>query len=99
MLKKLLSLLCFVLIVSTTFVGLSFFQSVSPALASSKKVAITELFTAEWCGYCPPANKALDDLMDEFGGKVFIPIKQHVSGNGGMTNNYSNSRAQRFGIK
>jgi hypothetical protein len=99
MLKKLLSLLCFVLIVSTTFVGLSFFQSVSPALASSKKVAITELFTAEWCGYCPPANKALDDLMDEFGGKVFIPIKQHGSGNGGMTNNYSNSRAQRFGIR
>ncbi|HOI25247.1 MAG TPA: stalk domain-containing protein [Caldisericia bacterium] len=99
MIRKLWSILCLVFLVSTTFSGLNLLSSVSPVLASSKKIAITELFTTEWCGYCPPANKALDDLMDEFGGKVFIPIKQHGSGNGGMTNNYSNSRAQRFGIK
>jgi thiol-disulfide isomerase/thioredoxin len=99
MLKKLISVFCFLLIVSTTFIGLTIFQLDTPAQASSKKIAIAELFTTEWCGYCPPANKALDELMDEFGGKVFIPIKQHGSGNGGMSNAFSNARAQRFGIK
>ncbi len=98
MIRKLWSILCLVFLVSTTFSGLNLLSSVSPVLASSKKVAIAELFTTEWCGYCPPVNKAFDELMDEFGGKVFIPIKQHGSGNGGMSNQYSNLRAQKFGI-
>jgi hypothetical protein len=98
MLKKIISTLCFLFIVSTTFTGLTFFQTPSPAVASSKKIAIAELFTTEWCGYCPPVNKAFDELMDEFGGRVFIPIKQHGSGNGGMSNSYSFSRARKFGI-
>lgn len=98
MIRKLWSILCLVFLVSTTFSGLNLLSSVSLVLASSKKVAIAELFTTEWCGYCPPVNKAFDELMDEFGGKVFIPIKQHGSGNGGMSNQYSNLRAQKFGI-
>jgi len=94
-----IALFLLIVLFSGTFFQAFRFQDMDYAQAKSKKVPIVELFTAEWCGYCPPANKALDELMDEFGGRVFIPIKHHGQGNGGMNNSYANSRMSRFGIR
>jgi thiol-disulfide isomerase/thioredoxin len=38
----------------------------APSESSTKRTMFSELFTATWCGYCPSAEKALDELDQQY---------------------------------
>ncbi len=78
---------------------LSFSSDDGKVQAVTRKMPVLELFTAEWCGPCVAANEALDEVYDEMGSGSFVMIKQHLQGNGGMSNSYSLRRANQFGIR
>jgi thiol-disulfide isomerase/thioredoxin len=100
MLKKQLAFFLAIVLLGSIFSGVSVVApfSAREAVAASKKMPVIELFTAEWCPPCATANKVFDEVYDELGSDAFIMIKQHTSGNGGMANRYSQSRANKFNV-
>jgi len=91
--KKIISLLFSIGFLMVSVVP---FSAIPNTQAAAKKVVLIELFTAEWCGYCPDANQRLDKWYADTMGKDFIYIKEHISDD--LENNFTRTRATNYGV-
>lgn len=91
--KKIIMLL---LSISFFMISVLPFSSIPNSQAAAKKIVLIELFTAEWCGYCPDANQRLDKWYADTMGKEFIYIKEHISDD--LMNDFTRNRATNFGV-
>lgn len=62
--------LCFSIV---SIIGVAYKKPVSnPVLATPKGFAVVELFTSEGCSSCPPADKAVAELLKEYPEHVYV---------------------------
>jgi thiol-disulfide isomerase/thioredoxin len=90
----------FVYFVSFLLVINSFFGAVGTKVVhaeNAKKMVLIELFTQQWCGYCPDANQKLDAMYEESGGKEFYFIKEHVNDRDELGSDYAGVRRAKYG--
>lgn len=91
----------FVMIISSVLILNSFSllsNQKSAFAASAKKMVLVELFTTQWCGYCPDANQKLDALYEDTQGKEFYFLKEHTSQGDELGNDYVDSRAAKMRV-
>jgi len=73
--SRLLPLLLIALLV--TLSAASFKSRPQTASASVQRVVLAELFTATWCGYCPYATRAINQLSNEYGSTRLLVLQYH----------------------
>lgn len=66
--------------------------------ASVQRVALAELFTATWCGFCPFATQALNELLDEYGSTRLLVLQYHPEGSDVFGTAESQARVGYYGI-
>ncbi|RYY54611.1 MAG: DUF1223 domain-containing protein [Chitinophagaceae bacterium] len=60
-----------------TNAGISGGKTPGPAMQSGNSVAVVELFTSEGCSSCPPAERAVEELLQKFPENVLV-LSYHV---------------------
>lgn len=64
---------------------------------SSERVVLAELFTADWCPYCPAQSFALNRLYDELGSDKIVVLEHHSSNSDPLYLPASNTRRLTYG--
>jgi thiol-disulfide isomerase/thioredoxin len=49
----------------------------SSSLPATGQVVLAEMFTGDWCGYCPPAAQAIEKLAKELGPEKLLVLEYH----------------------
>ncbi len=65
---------------------------------SSERTVVAELFTADWCQYCPSQAFALNRLHDELGTDNIIVLEHHPSMSDAIYYQPSNARRLWYGV-
>ncbi|TET90565.1 MAG: thioredoxin family protein [Methanomassiliicoccales archaeon] len=65
---------------------------------SSERTVVLELFTADWCPYCPPQAFAVNRLHDELGTDNIIVLEHHPSSSDAIYYSPSNTRRLWYGV-
>jgi thiol-disulfide isomerase/thioredoxin len=48
-----------------------------PLYATTQRIVLAELFTATWCGFCPYATRAINELADQYGSSRLVVLQYH----------------------
>ncbi len=67
----------------------------APAVPAQRTV-LAEMFGATWCGYCPNARAALQELQDEYGSESLVVLYYHV--NDAYATGETHSRASYYQV-
>lgn len=83
----------------TAMLGLAAFVllTASPAL-SADRVVLAEMFGGTWCGYCPEAHAALQDLTEECGECGLVALYYHIGGADPFRTSESQARASWYSV-